>query len=354
MTKRIVASLVYSVALLVFLERCAYNDIPRDIDVVVVDCTRSGLVLSIESLKNSTGCEEVNGEIRVSAAGGLSPYNFSIDYGAYEANSTFDALAPGIYTVKVKDSNDCSTGLKINVLAEGSSLAVEASTKPDDQCITDNGSITMVVTEGTPPYSFSLNGGEFQIDPTFGNLAGGTYTVDVKDSGNCLSFVEVEVFTRESDLSATETTIVDDQCFTDNGSITVSARGGVPPYQYQLDNLGFGDSDAFSSIKNGKHVVLIKDAEACEVTLDVIVPRGFSGMSYVNNVKPILDTNCNYSPGCHGAGNPRDWTIYDNVRHRAELIKLYTARRIMPLNGELTQEEIDIIGCWVDDGALEN
>jgi len=35
-------------------------------------------------------------------------------------------------------------------------------------------------------------------------------------------------------------------------------------------------------------------------------------------------------------------------------MKARTQSRNMPKEGTLTQAEIDAIGCWVDDGALNN
>jgi large repetitive protein len=50
-----------------------------------------------------------NGIISISAAGGTSPYEYSINNGtSFVPTSTFSSLAPGNYNVVVKDNNGCT------------------------------------------------------------------------------------------------------------------------------------------------------------------------------------------------------------------------------------------------------
>ncbi|MCC7466878.1 MAG: T9SS type A sorting domain-containing protein [Saprospiraceae bacterium] len=77
----------------------------------------------------------------------------------------------------------------------------------EDQCstfITDamvecpsptNGKITLIPSGGTPPYQFSLNGGNFQTDPVFANLNAGIYFVFATDANNCTYQTEVDLCT---------------------------------------------------------------------------------------------------------------------------------------------------------------
>ena len=46
--------------------------------------------------------------------------------------------------------------------------------------------------------------------------------------------------------------------------------------------------------------------------------------------------------------------IFANVQGNAGQIKTLTGNRTMPAEGSLTQAEIDMIACWVDDGAVAN
>lgn len=242
------------------------------------------------------------------------------------------------------------------ISCEDSGLTVALVTKVDaTSCKAIDGSLVVVASGGTPGYDFSLNNGVYQTNPEFGNLAPGSYEVMVKDLRGCQASVTIEIISPDSDLSAGVQTQSDTQCLSDNGSIVVTGIGGTAPYQYQLSSNGFSPNNTFSGLKHGSYVVIVKDAEDCQRIINVTVPRGNSGISYQNEIKPIFDVSCNLS-GCHGAGTgSRDWTRFDNVQRSASQIKARTANKSMPIGGlTLTQNQIDQIGCWVDDGASNN
>jgi len=75
-------------------------------------------------------------------------------------------------------------------------------------------------------------------------------------------------------------------------------------------------------------------------------------ISFINDVKPIIDNNC---IECHIPGNQfPDLTNYNSIRNNANSIKIQVTNRTMPIGGSLTNEEIELIKCWIDNGALNN
>jgi uncharacterized membrane protein len=75
--------------------------------------------------------------------------------------------------------------------------------------------------------------------------------------------------------------------------------------------------------------------------------------SFANDIFPIISTNCAVS-GCHkGTGLP-DFTALKNIQANAAAIKAQTGSRNMPIGKSLTQDQINVIACWVNDGALDN
>lgn len=226
------------------------------------------------------------------------------------------------------------------------------------QCLAIDGSITVSASGETGPYAFSINDGPFQSGSTFDKLGPGVYSIVVKGTKGCLSLpIQVELAAPNSTLEASSTTTPDSDCFTDNGSITVTGSQGKPPYQFQFGQNSFGSTSTFSNLKFGTYLVTIKDADGCPKVLSVTVPRGNTGISYSGTIKSILDTNCNTS-SCHNGdlGASRDWRTYATVKNGAGSIKSRTANKSMPPGGSkaLTQEQISQIACWVDDGALDN
>lgn len=245
--------------------------------------------------------------------------------------------------------------INANFNCDNSTLSISLSSKSDvSNCRAIDGVITVIAAGGLEPYAYNINGGEYQPGPSFHNLGAGTYEIRVKDSNNCWRAVSVSIAAAGSTLSATVETQADNECTTDNGIALVKATGGVPPYSYQIDSRGYGDAAMFPGLKEGQHVIVIKDHEECQTTLSVTIAHGNTGVSYANDIKSIINTNCAKS-GCHGAGSgSRDWTVFQTLKANAANIKLRTANRTMPPDAPLKQSDINLISCWVDDGALEN
>ena len=80
-------------------------------------------------------------------------------------------------------------------------------------------------------------------------------------------------------------------------------------------------------------------------------------VSYADDIRPILDTNCQIA-GCHGSDpNTPSWATYATVSANAAAIKTNTGNKTMPpasSGRSLTDEEIQKIADWVDDGAQNN
>jgi SprB repeat len=251
---------------------CTYNEVN-----VKFNCNTSTLTISLVSKKDATSCKSIDGQIVVSSTGGIGGYDFSLGDGVYQTNPVFDRLAPGSYLVTVKDLKSCKRSVQIEIGADGSTLAASATASADTQC------------------------------------------------------------------------------FSDNGTISITASGGSPPYVLKIDDGTFGTATSFSNLGNANHKVIIKDNADCERVLIVNVPRGDTGTSFSVDIQPIFVANCDFSQ-CHGAGTTgRDWTKLSDVQAKAIDIKNRTSNRSMPIgNLTLTTQEIQKIACWVDDGAKNN
>jgi len=245
----------------------------------------------------------------------------------------------------VEDPVDCNT----------TDLAVTVTgTQPVSGCQTTDGRVDVNATGGKSPYQFSINGGAFQSATQFTSLASGTYTITVKDANACEKTVEAVVASSGSTLAATATVGADTQCLTNNGTISISAQGGTAPYQFQLDGGSFGSNASFAGVAAGNHTVVVKDAANCQVSVSAVVARGNTGISFDDAIKPIIEARCATGGGCHGAGSgSRDWTNATNLKNNSANVKSRTGAKTMPPAGStaLTQDQIDQIACWVDDGA---
>lgn len=160
---------------------CTSNDEPKP-----VDCATTDLAISFSAKSNPTDCSINNGSITVSATGGTSPYQFKLSSGSFGSAATFNNLGAGSYAFVVKDANNCEKTLAAVVIsAPASPVASASAILNHTDCLSPNGSITVNVTGGTPPYEYQLGGGVFGSSNVFSNLKAGSYTVTVQDDANC-------------------------------------------------------------------------------------------------------------------------------------------------------------------------
>lgn len=75
---------------------------------------------------------------------------------------------------------------------------------------------------------------------------------------------------------------------------------------------------------------------------------------FTNHIQPIVEANCAVS-GCHAAGGiSPELTSFEKVKAASLQVKHQTQSLQMPPPGSeksLTQQEIDLISCWVKQGT---
>ena len=215
-------------------------------------------------------------------------------------------------------------------------------------CGTANGSVIISVSGGLAPYAISLNG-VLQTGTTINGLEAGTYDVLIKDTRECTIQKQVSI----NNLNGVNASVnlMEAGCGTNLGQIEVIASEGVAPYSYMLDMGADQSENIFVQLPAGQYQVTVKDANGCEFNLDALLT---SGVSYKDQVGPIIMNSCSVL-GCHdGSSAQPDFRTLANVQSVSAGIKSRTQSGNMPKTGSLTQEEIDLIACWVDDGALDN
>ena len=123
-----------------------------------------------------------DGEIIVSATGGVSgrPYSFNWVNGTPGERLSF--LNAGNYTVVATDANNCSVSATFMLDDPKPIQAIVQTTPASDNC---NGSATVLVEGGTPPYRFQWNSFPNQNQQSINNLCPGPYFVRVTDSRGC-------------------------------------------------------------------------------------------------------------------------------------------------------------------------
>lgn len=225
---------------------------------------------------------------------------------------------------------------------------LELQSKTDTQCNLSVGEVSVKAFGGSGDIQFQLNDGSFQNMGDFTSLSAGTYIITAKDENDCTSSLSVNI--NNADGLNISTSAKDAGCGTSKGSITVTGSNGQEPYTFKLGGAGFQSSNVFENLGPGDYQVTAKDATECETSATVSIK---TGISFSSSVQAIITNNCAKS-GCHNGSQAPDLRNFSSIQANATNIKRRTADKSMPKNGTLTQEEIDAITCWVDDGALNN
>jgi hypothetical protein len=227
-------------------------------------------------------------------------------------------------------------------------VILELVSVEDANCALKDGSAHLHASGGTGIYSFSVGENETQGDSVFLNLAAGTYDFSVRDNNGCSATLPATVKNKDGVNLTYETTNAG--CNNSNGTIVVNAMDGIPPYQFKMDDSAFSTDNNFTDLFPGNYTVAVSDATGCENSQAVRVK---SGISYSASVAGIIQNNCQVS-SCHDGTQFPDFRVFKNIHDNAAQIKVLTGDRSMPQEGTLTQAQINMIACWVDDGALNN
>lgn len=233
----------------------------------------------------------------------------------------------------------------------GPSLTL-ASVTPAATCGSLDGRIQVTAAGGEQPYTYLLNN-TVQGAGDFQNLAAGIYAVGVIDAKGCDTLL-TNILVGAQDFTFAAEVTKDSLCEENSGVIALQLEEVNPPYAYQLDKGSFGTSKIFTAVAHGDHTVTIRDGRDCTVALNITVPRGITGTSWATDIRPLMVTYCALS-GCHNGSSRPDLRDYARAKSYAGQIKSMTQDRRMPFDGTpLKQRDIDVIGCWVDDGAPNN
>ena len=209
-------------------------------------------------------CGNSDGSLNITASGGNGTLTYSSNNGtSFQNGNVFSNLAAGTYTVIVKDASGCEISQTAQITTPNApTISSINTTNPD--CGATNGGITINVSGGTIPYSYSIdNGVTFQAGNNFTNLSPGSYAVVVKDNLGC------EV-TQQVSLNTTNIpTIVAgvNQTICAGESITLTATGGV---SYVWSN-GVTNGQSFAPTVTTTYTVTGTDANGCTATSTVTI-----------------------------------------------------------------------------------
>ena len=207
-----------------------------------------------------------DGSVDLSVTGGLSPYTY------VWSNSSFSEdifnLSSGTYTVIVTDALGQSVTSSY-IVAEPSLILATYIVTNTTGIGMNNGSISVSVSGGTPPYTYYWVG-YTSTSSTLSNLSAGTYVSYVLDAHNCYVFDSL-IISDDIPIPINITSnITDVSCYGGStGSIDISVSGGSPPYIYSWSN-GSSSEDLFNLV-SGVYILNVSDMQGQSIVDTIII-----------------------------------------------------------------------------------
>jgi len=241
------------------------------------------LIITGFDIIDASACNpDMTGSITVQATGGTGNYDYAVDGGSFQINSTFTGLDVGSYSFIVRDENGCESQPVDTAIHIIDPLTITFDSASISCNGLNDGEIAVIPQDGTPGYNYAWETGS--TDSVITGLTAGWYTVTVTDSNipqNCEVVDSIEI--TEPEPLAITTNAKDIFCINSkslnsensNGKINVDVTGGTSPYTYTWIGPSSDTLNATYYItdieEEGPYTLTVTDANGCEIMLDTSI-----------------------------------------------------------------------------------
>ena len=291
--------------------------------------TESAIQLSLTTnVDQNANCNANSGVISAIGQNGTAPYLYQITTtatappatdAAWASASTFNGDA-GNYYVHVLDAYGCIVSSPVVILPMDPSPEVAAVA--NNECTAVEGAYAIdvtLITTGTPPYSYSIDGGAFQTQTapfTISNLNSGVHTVEVQDANGCGNLVTVTI---APSIGLTPSVTALPTCNDDDGQITLLGSGGTGTYTYTISPNPASitlSGNVFSGVPSGLYTITIIDSvngcsEDAEIALQAATPPSFTTLP--NEVTCFGDNSGSFEINVSGYSGPYSYEVFDSL-----------------------------------------
>jgi gliding motility-associated-like protein len=207
-------------------------------------------------------CGLNTGIITVLTTGGVAPYTYSLNGATPVSTNIFIGLHAGTYSITVTDALGCTKNVDATIDIINSTLTATANIT-NIACGQTTGSATVTASGGTPPYTYSLDGGTFGTASGFTNLIAGQHTVKVKDALGCTFDVNVTISAPATPIAPTAT-LTQPTCLIATATISVTSPVPAAGLNYSIDGITYTNTTGiFSNVAPGTYNVTYRNSSGC-------------------------------------------------------------------------------------------
>ncbi len=286
---------------------------------------------------------ENSGSIAISVSGGSPAYTYLWSSG--QTTQDLNNIPAGTYIITATDTHNC-TETSTASISQPSQLNSAITDITNIKCFGENGGMAVVLASGgTPPYSYLWNPDSITND-TATELIAGSYTAVITDLMGCKDSSAATITQPSSPISLNGTT-GNVSCYGYNdGSASVSAGGGTPPYTYSWLETG-GDSTLSDNLYAGIYHAYVSDSNSCTDSIAFTISQPDSliiDSVIITDVKCFGDSNGTIELSVSG-GSPAYTYIWSNGQTTQDIDSLPAdvySITISDINGCIQTDSITI------------
>ncbi|MCX7954384.1 MAG: PKD domain-containing protein [Bacteroidales bacterium] len=272
-----------------------------------------GPTITITEIKHVKCFGGNNGSITVQVNGGTPGYQYN--WYPYGGNTNIASnLSAGTFNLTVQDNNNCIATISATIY-QPQAINILTNSTPVSCNGAGNGSASIIASGGTPPYTYLWMPGNMTL-PTIYNLTAGTYSVTVTDYNGCtqIGFVSIN---EPPPMQIHLLSKHDVSCYNGNdGSISIIASGGTPPYNYLWSPTNYTSNSIFN-LTSGIYSVYVTDFHNCATSATFTIQQPVQMFMYYQtfNSKCSNDSSGKIEIFCNGGTPPYyyQWSpIYSN------------------------------------------
>ncbi|MGB5499702.1 MAG: hypothetical protein WBM77_12310, partial [Maribacter sp.] len=218
-------------------------------------------------------CKDSNGNVEITINEDSPSYTFEIFQNGSMINSivktnnshVFTNLDIGNYEVRSTDAGGCfdvsTFSISEPTLLTSTSAKLYNVTTCNGEIM--NGSLEAAGAGGTPPYDYSIDGGQnYQLENNFFVSAEGTYNVTVRDANGCTSITSVDVgFDPEIEYRISQEDVI---CVGEkDGRVNIDLTNDQGyTVTYSMDGTNYKASPSFTGLEKGTYDLWVKKENA--------------------------------------------------------------------------------------------
>ncbi|MEL6719772.1 MAG: gliding motility-associated C-terminal domain-containing protein, partial [Bacteroidota bacterium] len=155
--------------------------------IVILELTINDFTVAIIGESNIIGCEFEELELTAEISDDYTRIQWLRNGIVIDSTEQLIINQSGDYQLIVESEEGCLAENTINISDSSEGVGTASFNIQQPNCEGDElGRITVdSVTNGIPPYTYSLNGNPFSTSPNFRNLAVGDYTLKIQDAQGC-------------------------------------------------------------------------------------------------------------------------------------------------------------------------